>query len=55
VALHKSVGFEPIGVYRRVGYKLGGWRDVAWWQRQLRAPADPTEPTLFKPEAPPSG
>src|SRR5450631_26947 len=36
VALHESVGFEPIGVYRKVGFKLGAWHDVGWWQRELR-------------------
>jgi len=37
VALHESVGFEPLGVYRRVGFKLGAWHDVGWWQLALRA------------------
>jgi phosphinothricin acetyltransferase len=37
VALHESVGFEPLGVYRRVGYKLGAWHDVGWWQLTIRA------------------
>jgi phosphinothricin acetyltransferase len=36
VALHESVGFEKIGVYRGVGFKLGRWCDVGWWQRRLR-------------------
>jgi len=36
VALHRSVGFEPIGVFRRVGWKFGAWHDVAWSQRRLR-------------------
>jgi L-amino acid N-acyltransferase YncA len=36
VALHRAVGFEPIGVFRRVGRKFGEWRDVAWFQRVLR-------------------
>jgi phosphinothricin acetyltransferase len=35
-ALHRSVGFEPIGVFRRVGWKFGTWHDVAWSQRRLR-------------------
>lgn len=35
VALHERVGFTPVGVYRRVGYKLGAWHDVGWWQRPL--------------------
>jgi L-amino acid N-acyltransferase YncA len=42
VALHEAVGFAPIGVYRDVGFKLGQWRDVGWWQLPLREP--PTEP-----------
>jgi phosphinothricin acetyltransferase len=37
VALHESVGFTPVGVYRRVGYKLGAWHDVGWWQLILTA------------------
>ncbi len=37
VALHRSVGFEPIGVFRAVGRKFGRWHDVAWFQRSLRA------------------
>lgn len=36
IALHESMGFEPIGVYRRVGFKLGRWHDVSWWQLALQ-------------------
>lgn len=35
VALHESLGFLAVGVFREVGYKLDGWRDVGWRQRQL--------------------
>lgn len=35
VAIHEAMGFEPIGVFRGVGYKLGQWCDVGWWQRSL--------------------
>lgn len=35
VALHESFDFSLVGVYRSVGYKLGTWWDVAWWQRPL--------------------
>jgi L-amino acid N-acyltransferase YncA len=43
--LHAAVGFTPVGVYRGVGYKLGAWHDVAWFERPL-APrvADPPPP-----------
>lgn len=37
VALHRGVGFEPIGIFRSVGRKFGRWHDVAWFQRALRA------------------
>lgn len=40
VRLHESVGFIPVGVYRGVGYKLGRWHDVGWWQLALRPEAD---------------
>jgi len=36
MALHRSVGFEPVGVFRAIGYKFGAWHDVAWVQRRLR-------------------
>jgi phosphinothricin acetyltransferase len=35
VALHESVGFKPLGVYREVGFKFDRWHDVGWWQRLL--------------------
>ena len=35
VALHKSVGFTPVGVFREIGYKHGKWHDVSWWQRSI--------------------
>ncbi len=35
IALHRAMGFAPVGIYREVGWKLGGWRDVAWWQSVL--------------------
>jgi L-amino acid N-acyltransferase YncA len=47
VALHERVGFQPLGIYRNVGYKLGSWHDVGWWQLSLRrheiAPQPPLE------------
>jgi|SRR5262245_22481376 len=36
VGLHESLGFRLIGVYPRVGYKMGAWHDVGWWQLELR-------------------
>ena len=39
--LHRAMGFEPVGVYRRIGWKLGAWHDVAWMQRALGVEHDP--------------
>jgi L-amino acid N-acyltransferase YncA len=36
VALHRSLGFAPVGVFRRVGFKFEGWHDVSWWHLVLR-------------------
>jgi L-amino acid N-acyltransferase YncA len=45
IALHRSVGFTPVGIYREVGYKAGAWRDTSWWQLQLGdSTAPPEEP-----------
>jgi L-amino acid N-acyltransferase YncA len=46
-AFHESMGFTLVGVYRKIGYKLGAWRDVGWWQLALQPEVDsPPEPTL---------
>ncbi len=37
--MHRALGFEPVGIYRGVGYKMGAWRDVVWLARSL-APRD---------------
>lgn len=48
VALHEAAGFTPLAVYARVGWKLGAWHDVGWWERRL-APETPLpgEPEPF--------
>jgi phosphinothricin acetyltransferase len=55
VGLHRSLGFVLVGVYERIGWKAGGWRDVSWWQlrldaangegqREVQPPAEPLGP-----------
>jgi phosphinothricin acetyltransferase len=45
VGLHEAVGFTPIGVFRGIGYKLGAWHDVSWWERALcEKPPEPPAP-----------
>ncbi len=45
LALHRAMGFTPVGVYQNVGFKNGAWRDVCWWQLALGPElAPPPEP-----------
>jgi phosphinothricin acetyltransferase len=45
VALHESMGFEPIGALRDIGWKEGAWHDVGYWQLNLEPDAkDPPPP-----------
>jgi phosphinothricin acetyltransferase len=44
--LHGAMGFEPVGIYRNIGYKCGGWHDVAWSQLTLREPEPDPRPPL---------
>jgi L-amino acid N-acyltransferase YncA len=32
VDFHENCGFEWFATYENVGYKLGRWKDVGWWQ-----------------------
>jgi hypothetical protein len=45
VGLHQACGFRLTGVQQRLGWKLGAWHDVGWFQRELvpssGAPAAP--------------
>jgi L-amino acid N-acyltransferase YncA len=50
VALHEDLGFEPVGVFRRAGFKHGRWCDTGWWQLDLggdSAPAPPRPPDQY--------
>jgi L-amino acid N-acyltransferase YncA len=51
IALHERLGFQPVGVYRRIGFKAGAWYDVGWWQLALGTgddltPGEPKPPPL---------
>jgi L-amino acid N-acyltransferase YncA len=45
VRLHEACGFRLTGVQEKLGWKLGAWHDVGWFQRDLApctgAPAAP--------------
>jgi L-amino acid N-acyltransferase YncA len=44
--LHKTLGFELVGINREIGWKQGAWRDVGWYQLELSAApgSPPIEP-----------
>ena len=44
VRLHEAIGMRRIGVYARVGWKLGAWRDVAWYGMSLLDGSDTDGP-----------
>jgi L-amino acid N-acyltransferase YncA len=39
--LHRALGFEPVGTWRRIGWKFGAWHDVLWMQRHLAPGSEP--------------
>lgn len=42
---HVAIGFDLVGVYRRIGWKFGSWHDVRWYQLDL-APRDSSPPEV---------
>ena len=42
-ALHEALGFRRAAVFHSAGYRLGAWRDVAWFEREI-APYDTPQP-----------
>lgn len=39
-SFHLKAGFKPVGVYEKIGFKLGQWCDVAWLVKQINPHAD---------------
>jgi phosphinothricin acetyltransferase len=50
VGFHESVGFEKLGVYNNVGFKLDRWHSVGWWQMELQLPKTPPPQILAIPD-----
>jgi len=50
VGFHEALGFEPIGTYPRVGFKLGRFWDVGWWHLRLaESDGAPDPPRPYRP------
>ena len=45
VGIHECFGFKKVAHYNKVGYKLGQWHDVGWWELFLEQHnPEPSEP-----------
>jgi phosphinothricin acetyltransferase len=46
VTFHEKFGFRHFADYKNVGFKLGLWKTVGWWQIQLNEYTDEPAPPL---------
>lgn len=44
VGLHEALGFRHIGTFNDIGYKLGRWHPVGYWELSLQPPSPPAAP-----------
>ena len=52
VGLFESLGFARCALHKNVGYKLGSWHDVGWWQKALGPyPKEPPPVPASEPRA----
>jgi phosphinothricin acetyltransferase len=48
IAFHEKFGFGYFTTYKKIGYKLGQWHDVGWWQYEINLHKnDPKDPLRF--------
>lgn len=48
VRVHESFGFRQVAVFKSIGYKMGAWHDVGFWQLELQPYIQsPPAPTPF--------
>jgi len=44
VSFHERMQFQHFATYKNVGYKLGRWKNVGWWELQLNEYTHEPEP-----------
>ena len=48
VKFHENCGFSYFATYEKVGYKLGKWKNVGWWQLSINEYGiEPSAPIKF--------
>ena len=55
VALHEKFGMHRLGQFQEVGFKLGRWVDVGYWQCVLPEPSSPRPGRSYGATADPDG
>jgi phosphinothricin acetyltransferase len=43
---HRNCGFRDVGIYKKIGYKLGGWHNVLWMHLAINDPPDFPDPLI---------
>lgn len=55
VSFHENFGFRYLTTYKKIGFKLGQWHDVGWWELEINShnknPAEPVKFPLLDPSA----
>lgn len=51
VGIHEAMGFQRVGIYEEIGYKLDEWHDTIWWVKRLGAHAVPAPAIVWLGEA----
>lgn len=47
---HRQCGFQEVGIYKKIGYKLGAWHDVLWMYVAIKDPPDFPDPFIPFPQ-----
>lgn len=50
VGLHRALGFEPVGTFPSIGWKVDRWWSTAWFARELGPRTGPPAPIRPLPE-----
>ena len=45
--MHQMMGFQKVGVYPKIGFKMGQWQDVIWYQKELQQGQPHSAPKTF--------
>ena len=51
VALHKKLGFKEAGHFESAGFKMGKWRGILWYVKEIGSSNEPPKKPLALSEA----